>query len=75
MHRIRNPQMTPAERTVEMAVWSEERWAAFETDLQRELRQERQRLQRKLRAGSPRRAARVGPSTALLALAAVWVIF
>ena len=60
--------MTPAERTVEMAVWSEERWAAFETDLQRELRQERQRLQRKLRAASPRRRA-MGSALAAGALA------
>ncbi|HXF47112.1 MAG TPA: hypothetical protein VNK91_13435 [Burkholderiaceae bacterium] len=60
--------MTPAERTAEMAVWSEERWAAFETDLQRELRLERQRLQRKLRAASPRRRA-IGPTLAAGALA------
>lgn len=39
--------MTPIHRAGEMAVWSEERWAAFETDLQRELRRERQRLQRR----------------------------
>lgn len=45
--------MTPIHRAGEMAVWSEERWAAFETDLQRELRRERQRLQRMQRGPQP----------------------
>ena len=38
--------MPPIHLAGEMAVWSEEKWAAFEGDLQREMRAERRRLQR-----------------------------
>lgn len=55
--------MTPIDRAGEMAVWSEERWTAFETDLQRELRRERQRLRRELRS-SAARPPRVWPPLA-----------
>lgn len=46
--------MRPIHRDGEMAVWSEERWAAFESELQRELRRERQRLRRKSGATAAR---------------------
>ncbi|MCX8005205.1 MAG: hypothetical protein N2688_09650 [Burkholderiaceae bacterium] len=64
------------DRGGEMAVWSEERWAAFERDLARELRQERRRLGRK-RRGRERRlplwaaAAGIGLAAALFIVAAV----
>jgi hypothetical protein len=38
--------MSPIHLAGEMAVWSEEKWAAFEGDLQRQLRTERRRLGR-----------------------------
>jgi hypothetical protein len=38
--------MPPIYLAGEMAVWSEEKWAAFEGDLQRQLRGERRRLAR-----------------------------
>ena len=38
--------MAPIHVTGEMAVWSEDKWAAFEGDLQRQMRAERRRLQR-----------------------------
>lgn len=38
--------MQPIHLAGEMAVWSEEKWAAFEGDLQRRLRSERRRLER-----------------------------
>ena len=38
--------MPPIYLAGEMAVWSEEKWAAFEGDLQRQLRSERRRLAR-----------------------------
>ena len=38
--------MPPIHLAGEMAVWSEEKWAAFEGDLQRQLRGERRRLER-----------------------------
>jgi len=38
--------MPPIHLAGEMAVWSEEKWAAFEGDLQRRLRGERRRLER-----------------------------
>jgi hypothetical protein len=38
--------MPPIHLAGEMAVWSEEKWAAFEGDLQRQMRAERRRLQR-----------------------------
>jgi len=38
--------MPPIHLAGEMAVWSEEKWAAFEGDLQRQLRGERRRLAR-----------------------------
>ncbi len=38
--------MKPTQPAVEMAVWSEERWAEFEADLQQSLRAERNRRAR-----------------------------
>ena len=38
--------MTPIHLAGEMAVWSEEKWAAFESELQSQLRAERRRLER-----------------------------
>ena len=38
--------MGPIHLAGEMAVWSEEQWAAFEGDLQRQLRAERRRIAR-----------------------------
>lgn len=38
--------MPPIHLAGEMAVWSEEKWAAFEGTLQRQLRTERRRLER-----------------------------
>jgi hypothetical protein len=38
--------MPPIHLAGEMAVWSEEKWAAFEGGLQRQLRAERRRLER-----------------------------
>ena len=38
--------MGPIHLAGEMAVWSEEKWAAFEGDLQRQLRAERRRIAR-----------------------------
>jgi hypothetical protein len=38
--------MQPIHLAGEMAVWSEEKWAAFEGNLQRQLRNERRRLSR-----------------------------
>jgi hypothetical protein len=42
----RSEQMPPIHLAGEMAVWSEEKWAAFEGDLQRQMRAERRRLNR-----------------------------
>jgi hypothetical protein len=38
--------MTPIHVAGEMAVWSEDKWAAFESELQGQLRAERRRLER-----------------------------
>ena len=38
--------MTPIHLAGEMAVWSEDKWAAFEGELQSQLRAERRRLER-----------------------------
>jgi len=50
-----------------MAVWSEDRWAAFEGDLQRQMRAERRRLDR-----LARRRVR---ATAALKQVAAWTLF
>jgi hypothetical protein len=42
--------MAPIHVAGEMAVWSEEKWADFEGDLQRQFRAERRRLDRLARA-------------------------
>jgi hypothetical protein len=47
--------MTPIHLAGEMAVWSEDKWAAFEGELQSQLRAERRRLER---LAAKRRSAR-----------------
>jgi len=59
--------MTPIHVTGEMAVWNEDKWAAFEGDLQRQVRAERRRLD-----GLSRGRQR---TTAVLKQAAAWTLF
>lgn len=59
--------MTPIHLAGEMAVWSEDKWAAFEGELQSQLRAERRRLDRL-------RAKRQSPQSAWLR-ATVWGFF
>ncbi len=59
--------MTPIHLAGEMAVWSEDKWAAFEGELQSQLRAERRRLDRL-------RAKRQRPQSAWLR-ATAWGFF
>jgi hypothetical protein len=59
--------MPPIHLAGEMAVWSEEKWAAFEGDLQRQVRAERRRL---ARSAARRRRAR-----SMLTEAVAWSLF
>ena len=62
--------MPPIHVAGEMAVWSEEKWAAFEGDLQRNLRTERRRLARLAMQGQRTRSiVREAASWALFAAA------
>ncbi|HYS13294.1 MAG TPA: hypothetical protein VEN28_08285 [Burkholderiaceae bacterium] len=59
--------MPPIHVAGEMAVWSEEKWAAFEGDLQRKFSAERRRLQKV--------AARRQRARSLLSETAAWCLF
>lgn len=59
--------MTPIHLAGEMAVWSEDKWAAFEGELQSQLRAERRRLEQ---LASERRRPR-----STLLQSATWALF
>jgi len=59
--------MPPIHVAGEMAVWNEEKWAAFEGDLQRQFNAERRRLQKV--------AARRQRARSLLSETAAWGFF
>lgn len=66
--------MPPIHLAGEMAVWSEDKWAAFEGELQSQLRAERRRLQRLQAQREPQRPAWIRATAWGLATAALLLV-
>ena len=67
--------MPPIYLAGEMAVWSEEKWAAFECDLQRRLRVERRRMQQAMQRRQRTRSIIKGTAAWGFVAAAVLLAF
>jgi hypothetical protein len=68
--------MTPIHVAGEMAVWSEDKWAAFEGELQSQLRAERRRLDRlAAKRQRPQSTLVQSASWALFTAAVLFVLF
>lgn len=67
--------MTPIHLAGEMAVWSEDKWAAFEGELQSQLRAERRRLDQMATQRERPRSKLVHAATWALLSATVLVVF
>lgn len=68
--------MTPIHLAGEMAVWSEDKWAAFEGELQSQLRAERRRLEQlAAKRRRPQATLMQSAAWALLTAAVLLVLF